>query len=339
MQQVTVSAPGKLMLTGSFAVVHGRPCVTTAVDQRLSVTIRKNGADVFVLNAPDLGLIKYSKTISDLGKDELPKAVRFIELLYKRFLEKNPQKEGIVVTTSSDFSSSVGFGSSSAVTVAFAKALTTLYGVKLSDHQLFDLCYQAVIDVQGVGSGFDLATAIWGGTLVYETPAKRVEKLDLESLPLVVAYSGSKADTPTLVRMVNADLKKEPARISKIFDQIGELSDQLQAALEAKNWQAAGEALSKHHRAASQLGVSTPILDKLISAAEGAGAFGASLSGAGGGDCILALADQEHRTEVEAALEKAGGKIISVKVNASGVRVEAHQEDQSDYEQSYFQSL
>ena len=26
----------------------------------------------------------------------------------------------------------------------------------------FDLCYQAVLDVQNVGSGFDIAAAIWG---------------------------------------------------------------------------------------------------------------------------------------------------------------------------------
>lgn len=322
LKSVTASAPGKLMLTGSFAVVHGRPCVATAVDQRLTVKIQKNGEDVFYMEAPDLDLIKYSKTIADLGKKQLPKAVRFIELLYKRFLEQYPQPRGIVVTTSSDFSASVGFGSSSAVTVAFAKALTTLYNVKLNDWQLFDLCYQAVLDVQGVGSGYDLATAIWGGTLLYETPASRIEQIDLPSLPIVVGYTGIKADTPTLVRMVNAQYQKPNSKIPAVFDEIGHLSNDIEIALQKKDWDAAGKVLSAHHQAASKLGVSTTELDALTSAANQAGAFGASLSGAGGGDCMVALVDAKHRSQVEAAITAAGGQIIPVAINAPGVSID-----------------
>ena len=160
MNGVTTSAPGKLMLFGEHAVVYGYPCIVTAVDQRLYVSVRKNGMDAFHLEAPDLGLQAYSKTMQDLGGEGLPKGVRFVEMLYKRFLEMHPQKEGIDVETRSDFSSSFGFGSSSAVTVAFAKALTELYDLHLSEKELFDLCYQAVIDVQGVGSGFDIADGL-----------------------------------------------------------------------------------------------------------------------------------------------------------------------------------
>ena len=36
--KVVVSAPGKLMLLGDHAVVHNRPCLVTAVDQRIYLT-------------------------------------------------------------------------------------------------------------------------------------------------------------------------------------------------------------------------------------------------------------------------------------------------------------
>jgi hypothetical protein len=78
--------------------------IATAVEQRLQVTVTKNGQNTFRMEAPDLDLVKYSKTISDLGKKQLPKAVQFIELLYKRFLEQYPQSQGIDVMTSSEFS-------------------------------------------------------------------------------------------------------------------------------------------------------------------------------------------------------------------------------------------
>lgn len=320
-KSITASAPGKLMLTGSYAVVHGRPTVVTAVDQRLYVTVEENGKDTFHLQAPDLGLKSYTKTIDELGTRDLPKAVRFIETLYKIFLEKHPQQNGINVTTKSDFSSSFGFGSSSAVTVAFAKALTTLYKVELTKHELFDLCYQTVLKVQGVGSGFDIAAAIWGGTIKYVTPAKVIEEIKISDLPMVVGYTGVKADTPTLIRIVNSNLERYPDKINAIFDEIGRISDNLVEALQENDLQAVGKLFNDHQQEVRSLGVSSIELEKLIHASLEAGALGATLSGAGGGDCMVAVVDEAQRKGVKQAIEQAGGEIMRVQLGAEGVRL------------------
>lgn len=322
MKKITTSAPGKLMLCGSYAVVHGRPCVVTAVDQRLFVTVEKNGDDQFHLAAPDLGLMGYSKTMSELGTKDQPKAVRFIETLYKIFLEKYPQKKGIKVSTKSEFSSKFGFGSSSAVTVAFAKALTELYGVSMDRKDLFDLCYEAVIKVQGVGSGFDLAAAIWGGTIYYVSPAAVVEEIEVEDLPIVVGYTGVKADTPTLVRMINNKLKTEAGRIEDIFDGVGDISRDVVMALNDKDWDQLGKLFNQHQALMRQLGVSSPELEELIEQSLVSGAYGAGLSGAGGGDCMLAVVDQKSRKEVVSAINQSG-EVLEVKLNAPGVRIES----------------
>jgi len=42
MNQITASAPGKLMLLGEHSVVYDRPCLVTAVDSRVYVTMTKN---------------------------------------------------------------------------------------------------------------------------------------------------------------------------------------------------------------------------------------------------------------------------------------------------------
>lgn len=326
LKQVTASAPGKLMLSIGYAVVHGYPTVVTAVDQRLFATVTKNGVDVFHLDAPDLGLTSYTKDISDLGKKDLPKAVRFIEILYKNFLIRHPQKEGIIVTTRSDFSSTYGFGSSSAVTVAFAKALTTLYGLELNNQELFDLCYEAVMEVQGVGSGYDLAAAIWGGTLYYVTPATVVKKIKAKQIPLVIAYSGEKADTPTLIRLVDNKLDQNKEKIDTIFKRIAAIADSFSKPAEQGDWQTIGDLFNESQECARELGVSNNRLENLISAALDAGAYGATSSGAGGGDCILAIAPPEKKQQVIDALEKNDGKIIDVAINASGVKLEDVQE-------------
>jgi mevalonate kinase len=80
--------------------------------------------------------------------------------------------------------------------------------------------------------------------------------------------------------------------------------------------------MTQNQRLLSQLQVSGVKLDQLITAAETAGAFGAKLSGAGGGDCMVALTDDPHQTQVKEAITSAGGTVLHVELNAPGVRCE-----------------
>ncbi|MFC1653719.1 mevalonate kinase [Patescibacteria group bacterium] len=318
--KITASAPGKLMLFGEHAVVYGHPCIVTAVDQRLFVTVEKNGKDAFHLSAPDLGLTAYSKTINDLGGEGLPKAVRFIETFYKRFLEKFPQNEGIDVTTKSEFSSDFGFGSSSAATVAFAKALMSLYKIEISNKELFDLCYATVIEVQGVGSGFDVAAAIYGGTVYYVTPGKVIERVFEGELPLEVGYTGIKADTPTLVRQVAEHKRKHPRTIGALFSQIERITKKAKKALKSSNFNLLGKLMNENQELLGELGVSSVELDQLNEVCLRSGSKGAKLSGAGGGDCMIAVVD-DNKNEIIEGIKK-NGEYLDVVLGAEGVRVE-----------------
>ncbi|HEX9817425.1 MAG TPA: hypothetical protein VGA89_00830 [Patescibacteria group bacterium] len=321
-QPITASAPGKLMLSVGYAVVHGFSTVVTAVDQRLMATVKKNGSGWFYLQAPDLGLTNYSKKIAVLGNGHVPKSVQFIEIVYKHFLEKFPQQEGISVSTKSEFSTSYGFGSSSAVTVAFAKALTTLYDVNLSKKELFDLTYRVILEVQGVGSGYDLAAAIWGGTLRYVKPAKTIAQLKLREPKLLVVFTGEKADTPTLIRMVNSLYERQPAKIKVIFEEINEIAFSLEKSLAIGDWSTVGKLFCRSQQAARELGVSSTRIEELIEIAQATGAYGATCSGAGGGDCVLVAVADQQRAAVKKALRQAGAKILSVQLDAPGVRIE-----------------
>ena len=327
-RKVKTSAPGKLMLFGEHSVVFGHPCIVTAVDRRLSITIEENGEDVFVLDAPDLGLRAYSKKITDLAKDDLPKEVAFIETCYKLFLANYPQKKTIHVYSKNEFKSSYGLGSSSASTVAFAKALSEFYQVPLTNDQLFDLCYKTVLRVQGVASGFDIAAAIWGGTLYYVTPSgkylqnKIVEPLNVNNLPIIVGYTGIKADTATLVRMVQKQQQDQKKVINRVFTDITLLVEQAKQTLKQQDWPHLGLLMDQNQHLLRQLQVSSIELENLIAAAKSVGSWGAKLSGAGGGDCMLAMPSDDGRKAITEAITKAGGKIIEVEMNAPGVRVE-----------------
>ncbi|MBU1033334.1 mevalonate kinase [Patescibacteria group bacterium] len=328
MKKVKTSAPGKLMLFGEHSVVFGHPCIVTAVDRRLSITVEENGEEVFILDAPDLGLRAYSKRICDLGNKDLPKEVSFIETCYKLFLEKYPQQKTIHVYSKNEFKSSYGLGSSSASTVAFAKALSEFYEVPMNNDQLFDLAYQTVLEVQGVASGFDIAAAIWGGTIYYITPHgklskhKTVKPIKIKNLPLLVAYTGIKADTATLIRMVQNLHSENKGTVNRIFTDITLLVEQAKKTLQQQDWPHLGLLMDENQALLRKLQISSIELENLIAAGKSAGAMGAKLSGAGGGDCMLALVDEAERKAVAQKITKAGGKIIEVEMNAEGVRLE-----------------
>lgn len=316
------------MLFGEHAVIYDRPCIVAAVDQRFEVTVQQlaDNRQEIIVEAPGVGMKYYRKSLAELDSRRTPKGIRFVEAVVKKFFEKH-KNGGLYIKTENHFSCEYGFGSSAAVTVGLAKALHQLYLIKVTDRQLFDFCYQVVLEVQGVGSGFDIAAALYGGCLYFVTGGKKIVPMfsgssPLLSLPIVVGYTGVKADTPTLVRQV-AELKRHhPIKVNRLFDQISEIVEKAKKALMEKDWQQAGELMDENQLLLDELGVSSVELDQLIEAAKKAGAYGAKLSGAGGGDCMVVLVNEKIRSRVEAGIEAAGGKALKVKLGAEGARVE-----------------
>ncbi len=323
---IHVSAPGKLMLLGEHAVVHGRPCLVTAVDSRLHMTLARSGDDRFRINAPDVGAHGVTGRLADAFRDgrALAPGTRFIESALRVFAEQIGLEEGVSIATRSDFSSQLGLGSSSATVACALLGLARLQDLELTPHRLFDLGLEAIRRVQGTGSGFDLAATIFGGTLYYENAApRRIEPLDAPGLPLVAVYSGIKADTATYVGRVNARLAAHPGAVEHVFEAMRALVVAGREALAQGDWARLGELLDIGHGLAHALGVDIPQTAALVFAARAAGAYGAKLSGAGGGDCVIALATNDRRADVERALEAAGGTLLRVPPNAPGVRMEA----------------
>ncbi|MCR4306250.1 MAG: mevalonate kinase [Candidatus Daviesbacteria bacterium] len=344
-KQITVSAPGKLMLLGEHAVVYGRPCIVTAVGQRMKATVELTDEPNFQLNAPDVQVTDYKKPMDQLGVGDVPKGAKFVEIAVKNFINCHPvldhtyqeitgsinsidsrfrgnDKYGVSITTDSEFSSQFGFGSSSASTVCVIKALSELTEVNLDDRAIFDLAYKTVLDIQGKGSGFDVAAAVYGGTLYFVTPGKVIEPLNIDSLPLIIGYSGIKADTVTLINQVSEKAKKYPEVIKNIYDTIGKLVEKAKPALLGKDLQSFGELMNFNEGYLQALGVEGKKLADMVYGARDAGAYGAKLSGGGIGDCMIALAPRPKTKAVKDGITSAGGQVIEVKANVEGVRIE-----------------
>lgn len=310
------------MLFGEHSVVYGYPCIVTAVDQRMRAMVEPNGVGELHVMAPQIGLTDYTKRIGDLGNDEMPRQVRFIERLVANFYREHNLDKGIRITTESDFPDSFGFGSSAAVTVAVAKALAAFFNIPLEPDDLFRLSFQAVLDVQGVGSGFDVAASVYGGTIYYAGRGKEIRQLKNGYLPMAVGYTKIKADTPTLIRQVAELRRTEGTLVEQVFKEISVLVERAAEELPERHFGTMGELMTRNQELLARLKVSSIELDTLIRAALSAGAYGAKLSGAGGGDCMVCLGPEGTLAAIEAELVRAGGEAIRVGVGAAGVRLE-----------------
>jgi mevalonate kinase len=96
--------------------------------------------------------------------------------------------------------------------------------------------------------------------------------------------------------------KKEDVRLAEL----GSLTDTGTTALLGGDLAALGAAMNRAHAVLAGLGVSTPKLDILCDAARTGGAYGAKLTGAGGGGAIIAIAPRESESAVLAAWKERG---------------------------------
>lgn len=301
--KIKVSAPGKLMLFGEHAVVYNRPAIVTAVSSRIHVEIEKINCG-FKIESPQV------------------KDFRFVDETIRVFRKYYPFHFGLLIKTKNDFSTQYGFGSSSAVIVALLYGLSKIAEKNLMKNEIYKLGHEINLNVQGIGSGFDIAAATFGKTLYFLTGGKIIEEIKIDDLPLIVGYSGVKADTPLIVKKLKEKISKNHRRYEKIFNEIAGIVDKAKNFLTKRDWQKVGHLMKANHRLLQDLGVSTKKLDQMCQSAIAAGAYGAKLSGAGGGDCMIAIVPKDKSEQVKKAIIQSGGEIIKVYGNAQGVNLE-----------------
>jgi len=131
-----------------------------------------------------------------------------------------------------------------------------------------------------------VSAAVLGGVIGFDRKAGARPVRVGRDLSLCVGISGPRAPTRQMVELFQQQLD---ARGSAVLERIGELVRGAERALAEGDRARLGELMDLNHRELAAMGVSTPVLDAMCSAARGAGALGAKLTGAGGGGCVIAL--------------------------------------------------
>lgn len=288
MSLLSASAPGTLMLLGEHAVLDGRLALAAAVDARLKVTLVPHDTHAITIHST-LGTCEC--TLTDLGAASSTRlgghAFRFIIMSLRQYASQLPS--GFRLEVETDFSDTIGFGSSAAVTVATHLVLRHFCNLPTDPTTLFRICLDSVRNVQGMGSGTDLAACIHGGVVAYRAHPFEWTPLTM-SHPITVVYSGHKTPTPEVIRYVHEEKTKRPEAFVAIYDAI---EQSVLAAIEAirnHDGLALGQLLNENQRYMCDMGVCDDDLETIVTYLQNQpGIFGAKISGSGLGDCAVGL--------------------------------------------------
>ncbi len=120
--QIITSAPGTLMLFGEHAVLKNHPALCMAINQRLTLVLKPR--EDYLLNIKsnlgelNLDILKIQNILPTQPFNYLIKAFQNYQKKYPALFQT-----GFDLTISSDFSSQIGFGSSSALIICIISAL------------------------------------------------------------------------------------------------------------------------------------------------------------------------------------------------------------------------
>jgi mevalonate kinase len=278
---VKASAPGSMMLLGEYAVLQGKQALVCAVDRRITVRLLPREDKKIKINSI---LGDYESEIATL---KISAPFEFILTTLKKFTEL--MSLGCELTISSDFSHKIGLGSSAAVTVATLAALKTWLDQAVDSQELLSEARAIIREVQGLGSGADVAASVYGGMVAYKMQPMQAEKIS-QVHPITAVYSGYKTPTVKAVQQVEKFFSPQPHLYQEICEAIDNCAVQGIRAARAENWQGLGDTMNAQQILMHSLGVNTPDLNAIVLALRRhKNILGAKISGSGLGDCIIAL--------------------------------------------------
>jgi mevalonate kinase len=299
----TVSASGKIILLGEHAVVYGKPSLAVPLSalRAYAQTVPLTYNSGLRITAVDLNNQEF--VLGTSLRDQDQPLVTAAELLLDS-LDYSPPDANIILH--SDIPIASGMGSGAAITTALFRALLYQIGKSVSDDQLNDLVYQVEKIYHGAPSGIDNAVIVFEQP-IYFVRGNPIERLNISKpLTLLVADTGIGASTKLAVADVRALYDADTLSIKGLLDSIGELVAVGRMAVENGDHLTLGKAMNENHKLLQQLTVSSPLLDRLVTVAQGAGAFGAKLSGGGRGGNMIALVSEENVAYIKAQLLDAG---------------------------------
>lgn len=330
MNKVIVRAPVRADLAGGtldlwplYLFHPGSRTVNVAISFYAESEVSETGDSGIEVHLTDQQYRQRYPSLAEMAND--PK----VSLLYR--LLEHFKLTGIKIVTRTDAPRGSGLGGSSALAITLVRAFSEMAGQPVEGEDLIALVRDLETRLLGIPAGIqDYYPPVFGGLgslhLNPGRPARHALSASVHDLAahMLLHYTGIAHFSGTNnweMYKRHLDGKK---KVQKGFRAIAEISIEMERALDAGNWEAAGAALGKEWEARKALidGISTPEIDAAIDAAKGAGAWAGKVCGAGGGGCIVFLFPPEKREDIVRALASVPGRVLDAVPVAHGMTVE-----------------
>ena len=325
------SAPTRLDLAGGtldiwplYLFHKGAQTLNAAITVRAECTLSTSEDGAWHLESQDTG---ETLTVRDLQDSRDAPRHRLVLRLLQHF-----QPEPVTVVTRSDSPVGAGLAGSSALNVALCGALSRYVGTGYTAESLMSLAANLEAQVIGVPTGVqDYRPAMFGGIAAVEMGPAGVTRSPLGIDPdalgarIVLTYTGQSRDSGINNWQVTKRHIDGDRGVIDLFDEIADVAMAMREALETSAWNEVGRQLAREWALRKQLapGVTNPTIDALVDHGLNAGAWGAKICGAGGGGCLLFLADPSNVPAVRRTLVAAGATVIDAQIDVHGLQVEA----------------
>jgi D-glycero-alpha-D-manno-heptose-7-phosphate kinase len=262
--------------------------------------------------------------------DALARAKRYRLPLLAEIVKYFHPEGGFTLTTDSEAPAGAGIGGSSAMAVAICAALDRFTGAGKSKVDWIHISRDAEAVVIRVPTGTqDHYPPAFGSAAAIELlpgGEHRIElRVDLSELErrIVLCYTGK----PRQSGINNWEVYKAhidgKGAIQKNLEMISKVAQLMRGALEKADWREVGRLMREEwaFRKKNLPTISTKTIDRIIEGARKNGALAGKVCGAGGGGCVVLLIEPEARQNVEEAVAVAGGQLLPMKIDRSGVQV------------------
>ena len=262
--------------------------------------------------------------------DALNSTRRFRLPLAARLLQFFAPREGLVIETHSESPAGAGISGSSALMIATTAALARFTGRKLTLEQMRVIAQNVEAQIIEVPTGCqDYYPALYGGVSAIHLEADGIHREEVPIAPeeiesrFVLAYTG----VPRKSGINNWEVFKAhidgDRRVFRNFEKISQIARSMHRALLSRSWDKVAHLLREEWklRRTNAPGITTPLIDKLITVAAKHGGRAAKVCGAGGGGCVVFLVEQGAARRVANALAENGGHVLPLQVARNGLTV------------------
>ncbi len=294
-----VSAPGKVMLSGEYAVLDGSNCLVSTVTHRAYLR----------------------HDLSRAFETQLPRELA-------QFFNLEAQRLSWNASELQQGETKLGLGSSAA---AAACGALMAAGGEVDRVRLFESALHAHRVHAPHGSGADVAAAVFGGTIVFRgnETVTNIETLVVpDGVFVSVVWTGSVARTDLILQQFQARKSDDLAGWGLCKHELDAASDALMQSFRQNKPARSVAAVADPDRAFStlsewlQMPLRIPTHQRIVAHAVRCGGA-AKPSGAGGGDVSLAMFDNaQARDAFERSTKNDGIYVIASALGAPGVRYE-----------------